>query len=119
MESGGLSPKKTPATGIAKVTVMGQDYTLSGDVEPSYVTDLAEYVDTRMRELQQKAPGMSAAKIAVLVALNISDELFTLRRSLEDAEKAGSRQIQTLTAELAKRLGNSVDREPLEIEKSE
>lgn len=114
-----MNPKKTPATGIAKVTVMGQDYTLSGDVEPSYMTDLAEYVDTRMRELQQKAPGMSAAKIAVLVALNISDELFTLRRSLEDAENAGSRQVQNLTAELANRLGISGDAKPLELEEIE
>lgn len=114
-----MNPKKAPATGIVKVTVMGQDYTLSGDVEPSYMTDLAEYVDTRMRELQQKAPGMSAAKIAVLVALNISDELFTLRRSLEDAENAGSRQVQNLTAELANRLGISGDTEPPELEEIE
>ena len=101
------------------MTVMGQDYALSGDVEPSYVTELAEYVDARMRELHQKAPGMSTAKIAVLVALNISDELFTLRRNLGEAENAGSRRIQALTAELANRLGISGSEDSLKSEGSE
>jgi cell division protein ZapA len=119
MESGELSHKKTPPSGIARVTVMGQEYTLSGDVEPSYMTELAEYVDTRMRELQQKAPGMSTAKIAVLVALNISDELFTLRRSLDDAEGAGSRRIQRLAGELVNRLGIPGNDENLELEGTE
>ena len=114
-----MSLKKTPSTGIAKVTVMGQEYALSGDVEPGYVKDLAQYVDTRMRELHQKAPGMSTAKIAVLVALNISDELFTVRRNLEEAENTGSHRIQALTAELANRLGISANKELPKSEESE
>jgi cell division protein ZapA len=114
-----LKPKKAPATGVAKVTVLGQEYSLSGDVEASYMTALAEYVDTRMREIQRKASGMSTAKIAVLVALNISDELFTLRRSLDETENEGSRRIRTLTTELANRLGISDSENPVEREEDE
>jgi len=45
---------------------------------------VAEYVDRSMRSVAEKAAYLSTAKIAVLTALNIADELF---RERSDSEK--------------------------------
>jgi cell division protein ZapA len=65
------------------VTIFKNEYTLKGDAEPQRIIDLAHYVDTRMTEMGQKS---SAApdKIAILVAMNIADELHRLEKINED-----------------------------------
>ncbi|MEW5768686.1 MAG: cell division protein ZapA [bacterium] len=67
-----------------EVEIFGQTYTIKGDEEPDYVRQLANYVDQEMRNITQKTNTTSTGKVAVLVALNIADELFKTRRLINE-----------------------------------
>jgi len=68
---------------LVQVEIFGQSYNLRGDADPSYINDLAEYVDGKMREVSSASTTVDSLKIAILAALNIADET---RRQLKDRE---------------------------------
>lgn len=72
------------------VTILGQEYTVRGGDDPEYVHAIARYVDDRMREVAQGSHQVSSAKIAILAALNIAEELFRERR------RSGSGGVENL-----------------------
>lgn len=67
----------------AKVELMGRHYTLKGDVDPEYMVTLARYVDSKIAELKQLAQGQDPLRLALLVSLNLADELFQERHNHE------------------------------------
>ncbi len=66
---------------------------------------VAEYVDHSMRVIAEKAAHLSTAKIAVLAALNIADELFRERsdsqKQLMDVEEKATDILDWLDTKLA------------------
>jgi cell division protein ZapA len=70
-----------------KVTIYDQTYAVAGDLEPVYVEELAQYVDSKMREVARGTNLVDSVKVAVLAALSIADELETLRRSRGDGRE--------------------------------
>lgn len=52
-----------------KVTILGVDYALRTNDEP-LLRELAEEIDTELKDLQTKLPTQPPAKLAVLNALN-------------------------------------------------
>lgn len=58
------------------VEIFGRRYELRTTEPNEHVEELARYVDRRMRELAEVSPHVDTARLAVLVALNIADELF-------------------------------------------
>ena len=65
---------------INKVTVMvhGQEYTLTADMPRDYVLKLADKVDTKMKELDDGSNSQPKSALAVLAAMLIADEYYTL-----------------------------------------
>ena len=63
-----------------KVTVLvfGQEYTLSGDMPRDYVLKLADKVDAKMRELDGGSGAQPMSALAVLSAMLIADEYYSL-----------------------------------------
>lgn len=59
-----------------QVELMGRQYTLKGDVDSEYMIRVANYVNTKIRELQELAPQSDMLRLSLLVALNLTDELF-------------------------------------------
>ncbi len=59
-----------------KVDIFGKTYTLKGDADPDYVQKVAAFVDERMNEVAGNSSVASTAKVAILAAVNIADELF-------------------------------------------
>ncbi|UCZ58025.1 cell division protein ZapA [Desulfurispirillum indicum] len=68
------------------MTINGQRYTLKGGSSREHVEQLADYVDRKFREVSAKAPQTSMEKVAVLVALNIAEELFASQRQAQEME---------------------------------
>ena len=64
----------------AEVEIFGNTYTIRGDEEPKYIQQLAQYVDEQMRQITEKTTTVSTGKVAILVALNIADELFKTKQ---------------------------------------
>ena len=83
-----------PEGHVISVEIHGQRYPIRSTLEQDYVTRLAAYVDEKMRAAADSSPSGDSLRLAVLVALNVADELFRCRdatraRSGEIAERAG------------------------------
>ena len=74
---------------INKVTVLvfGQEYTLSGDMPRDYVLKLADHVDAKMREIDGGAGSQPISALAVLSAMLIADEYYTLDSDIDSLQE--------------------------------
>jgi len=63
-----------------KVEIYDQPYTISGELDPEYVTRLARIVDERMRGIARETGTVDSVRVAVLAALAIADELESLQQ---------------------------------------
>jgi cell division protein ZapA len=67
-----------PSPKATVVNIMGIDYPIKGDYEPAYIQKIAADLDARMRDVSSQLLSKSLEKTAVITALNLDDELFTL-----------------------------------------
>jgi cell division protein ZapA len=58
------------------IEIAGQVLSIRSDEGPEYVQELAEYVDAHLRELGGGRRSYSLQRVALLVAMQIADELF-------------------------------------------
>ena len=68
-------------TKVVKVNILGQDYIVRSSAGQKYLEKVAAYVDEKMEEI--KASGIDDSqqlRIAILAAMNITDELFTYKK---------------------------------------
>ena len=59
-----------------EVEIYGERYTLRSEDSPEHLHKVAEYVDGKFRELLHLSPTLGPSKAAVLVSVNLADELF-------------------------------------------
>lgn len=84
-----------------RVQIFGTSYTIRGEAEQAYVQRVATYVDAKMREINEKLPVASVAKVAVLASLNLADELFR--------EREERRRLSELVTQRADRLSGALE----------
>ena len=68
----------TPAETV-KVTIFNQTYSLRSINGAEHVREIATLVDERMKQIAAQLTTHDIAKIAILVALNIADEMQSLK----------------------------------------
>ena len=66
---------------VITVEILGQRYPIRSSLDTTYVTELATYVDQKMRTAADRTAGGDSVRVAVLAALNIADEYFRYRKS--------------------------------------
>jgi cell division protein ZapA len=66
-------------TRVVVVEIAGQHYPIRSALDDGYVATLAAYVEQKMRAASDVAPTSDTLGLAILVALNIADELFRAR----------------------------------------
>ena len=82
---------------FVKVTIYGQEYTIKAPADATYIKNIAEYVDEKMREVQEElSTPQVPAKVAILAAMNISDDLFAIKRNHEKANGEVERKVSSL-----------------------
>ena len=64
---------------VTAVTIYGQTYQLRGNEDGTYLTQLADHVDRKMREVVEATGTADTLKVAILAALNIADEYLQAR----------------------------------------
>jgi cell division protein ZapA len=75
-----------------KVEIFGTEYRIKGDANAEYIRKVAGLVDEKMRQIADASMTGSVAKIAILAAVNIADELFKERQARTSAmEKLADR----------------------------
>lgn len=70
-----------------KVEIFGQTYTIRGELEETYVHELAQYVDEKMHAIAAGGATVDTQKVAVLAALAIADELHSTQKDRGDREE--------------------------------
>jgi cell division protein ZapA len=69
-----------------KIEIYDQMYNMGGDQDEEYLRELAAYVDGKMRSIAESTHMVDSLKVAVLTALNIADEMFTVRQKQQEIE---------------------------------
>ena len=93
---------------ILKVNIYGTEYPIKGTTDVEYIKRVAQYVDSKMREVNKNISIDSSLKVSILAALNITDELFKEREkittSVSDSELDD--RIKKLNSDLDECLAN-------------
>jgi len=80
------------------LNVFGEEYTVKSKADESYLQDIAKYVDRHMREISENLPqSQSALRVAILAAMNITDELFELRQETDELKQTYDLKTTELT----------------------
>ena len=106
----------TAPTPTIRVEIYNQTYNIRSDGDTAYLTQLADFVDGRMREISSGTLTVDSLKVAILAALHIADELHRLKQTYEQADA----QLATRSAECAEMLDGLLKvRSNIEQEKGE
>ena len=87
------------------VEIFGQSYNVRGEGDPDYLTELARFVDARMRDVASQVATVDPMKIAILAALNIADEFSRYRKQREDAAGIWIEKTEEISDRLSKVIG--------------
>jgi cell division protein ZapA len=71
---------------VVHVDIHGQRYAVRSDLDPHYIGELAVALDEKMRRAACELASADPLKIAILAALNLSDELHRARLAATGAE---------------------------------
>ena len=86
------------------VEIFGREYKIKGFADEKYIVKVAKFVHDRMTELSKSASMASHEKLAILAALNITDELFREKESMSETfsliEQKSDELIQRLDGNL-------------------
>lgn len=96
---------------VLKINIYGTEYPIKSDSETDtdYIRQVAEYVDRKMREIDQNTQSKSSLKVAILAALNITDELLHEREEKEALLSELGGKIKDLSILLDHILGNELE----------
>jgi cell division protein ZapA len=90
----------TTAPPIIRVEIYNQTYNIRSDGDSEYLMQLADFVDSRMREISSGTLTVDSLKVAILAALHIADEFHRLKQTHEQADA----QLATRSTECAEML---------------
>jgi cell division protein ZapA len=69
-----------------KVVIYNQTYSLRSEHDPEYINELAAHVDRRMGEIARQSMTVDSLRVAILAALQITDELYQMKQELKETE---------------------------------
>ncbi|NMB01860.1 MAG: cell division protein ZapA [Firmicutes bacterium] len=67
-----------------RVQILGEEHVVKGQASVDYITNLASQVNDRLEEVQKSNPLLPRHRVAILVALNLVNELEKLRAEYEE-----------------------------------
>ena len=70
-----------------QISIYGQEYSVKAPADAEYIKKVAAYLDEKMIEVQSGfSTTQSSTRIAILAAMNITDELFTAKRDQDSGK---------------------------------
>jgi cell division protein ZapA len=67
-----------------RVRIRNHDYLIRSDEDGDQVLKIAEYVNHKLREVEQDTEGLSEKKTAILAALNIASDYFQVVKERDE-----------------------------------
>lgn len=90
-----------------KVNIHGQEYTVKAQADSGYIKDVAKYVNEKMDEVERSLPNKQASiRVAILAAMNITDELFSNDREKNKLQKNIQSKTNLLIKEIDRELSD-------------
>ena len=99
-----VDAQTTQADDITEVEIFGAVYRVRGRDNEGYLQEVAALVDSKMREVSGHARTADTAKLAILAALNLADELLQIRTRQQGERVEIKERVTALTGELAEAL---------------
>lgn len=87
-----------------RVNIYGREYSIRGEADPGYIAEIAHYLDMKMRQMTDNTTVPSTSKVAILAALNITDELFQRERRMRELEDGQVSVVTRLADRIEKAL---------------
>lgn len=88
--------------------IYDSDYIITGEASEEYISKVASFVDYRMKELSKVFPQASSMKLAILAAVNITDELFQSKSVVSENLEDIPPQLQEKTKKLIELIDKSL-----------
>ena len=79
---------------VVPVEILGQRYPIRGAVDAGYIQKLAAFLDEKLRAAANTTAESDPARVTVVAALNLADEVFRLRAQ-------GDQRVAEVSARLA------------------
>ncbi len=83
-----------------RVEIYNQTYSIRSDGDNEYILGLADYVDSKMREISSGTLTVDSLKVAILAALHIADEFYQLKNT----QAQNDAQLATRSSECSEML---------------
>ena len=77
-----------------EVEICGKNYTVVSAESPEYVARVGEYVNEKLTEILDSNNGFTTSAAAVLMAINMTDELFKAKEAAEHMRKLIGQYIE-------------------------
>ena len=84
-----------------KVTIYNQQYSMSTELDPSEVEELAKVVDELIRGIAARAGTSDLGRVAVLACLHMADQLRAAERELTEVSQSTEDRLKDLTKRLS------------------
>jgi len=62
-----------------KIMILGQELSVLSDAEDEHVANVVQFVNKKIEEVLQARDGLKTLNVAILAALNISEELLKIK----------------------------------------
>jgi cell division protein ZapA len=72
---------------IFKVDILGNEYTLKGDLDPKLLEKVSVLLNQRIKEVESSMPSINKLHLVILTALNITYDYLQAKEELEQFEK--------------------------------
>ncbi|MDX9858190.1 MAG: cell division protein ZapA [candidate division Zixibacteria bacterium] len=82
------------------VRIFGEDYPITGENDPKYISRIADLVDSRMKEVSKLSRSHARDKVAILAAMSIASELHEKGSALQVMEAGFQTRLDTLLGRL-------------------
>jgi cell division protein ZapA len=69
------------------VVIFDEEYIIKGNADQDHIKKIAAFVDKKMEQIANTNSFLSTKQLAVLVALNVADELLRLRKDYDELIK--------------------------------
>lgn len=86
------------------VKIYGEEYPIVGGSDPSYISRVADFVDSRMKETARNGRIVARDKVAILAAMSIASELYENKDQLGKSQARFGDDIDSMIERLDRAL---------------
>jgi cell division protein ZapA (FtsZ GTPase activity inhibitor) len=85
------------------IMVMGREFSVLSDKGDEYVERIVRYINERAKKIGETSENATASDIAILVALNIAEELFGVKEEQEGLRSRFEGEVEELISYIDKK----------------